>query len=345
VRAPLLAALPLLLLAARPASAQVIVEEDSTEESPAGTRASGDDRLSFSVQGSARVPADQIDLEFTVEGSGEDGATAQKQLAEKLKKVSKALGKLKAEIEGKPAPADEEAEPKKKKAKKKKTDDDSDDDTPGPRAKPKEKTEEPPKAKDEGPDPPSFSIEVKEGRSTVGVNYQANANGQPATDMVTMATCLIVKMKGIADVGREKLRKRLATILDTAIEAGADSGFNGAGVRPSFRFRAKDNEELRALAQEDAVKKGRARAKRLAAITGRELGKLKSVTESRWMLHSGRTDEVGFDAVVGKIGSNMMNNYELTVSTTEIELECTLTLDFELGKAVEEKTQVQAEKK
>src|SRR6202035_1607027 len=147
--------------------------------------------------------------------------------------------------------ADDEAKPvKKKKAKKRPSEDDSKEDDDA-RPKKKEKEPEPEKApekekekeKDEGPDPPSFSIEIKEGRSTVGVNYQANANGQPATEAVTMATCLIVRMKG-----------------------GADSGFNGAGVRPSFRFRAKDNEELRALAQEDAIKRGRARAQRLASI-------------------------------------------------------------------------------
>jgi uncharacterized protein YggE len=155
---------------------------------------------------------------------------------------------------------------------------------------------------------------------------------------ISVATAVIVRMAGIAQVPRPRLRRRLARILDTAIDAGADSGANGIGTRPAFRFKVKDNEELREAAHREAVTLGKARAAKLAHLCGRELGVLSNVAETAWTLRGGAADAVGFDGAVGKLGNNKLNNYEMTTSTTEIELEVQLELDFDLGKVIPEET-------
>ena len=48
------------------------------------------------------------------------------------------------------------------------------------------------------------------------------------------------------------------------------------------------------------------------------VGPLASIAEGTWMLRSGTNDQVGFDSVIGKIGNNKPNNYEMTTSTSEI---------------------------
>ncbi len=282
------------------------------------------ERLSMTVQGHAVVQADQVEIEVVVQAQGEDGDTAEKRHRSKLKSVQAALERLKASFEGKEVAPEK---PVKKKGAKKAEEDEEE----APRPK-KKSEEEVPDADDDAPDPPSFSIELREGRSSIGVARNAqNPDGSPTDGSVTVATAVLLKMKGISDCSRAKVRKRLARILDTAIEAGADSGAGGVGSRPAFRFRAKDNEELRGLAQADAIKKGRARAKKLADLAGRELGPLKAIGETGWLLRSGSTEQVGFDSVIGRIGNNKLNNYEMSTSSSDIELECELTLEFELG--------------
>jgi uncharacterized protein YggE len=186
------------------------------------------------------------------------------------------------------------------------------------------------KDKDRDPPLPGFSIELREGRSIMGVRN--GTNPEPSTGSVSVGTCVVVRMKGIEQAPRPELRKRLAKIMDTAIEAGADMGQGGVGARPAFRFRAKDNEALREAAHKDALEKAKTRAARLARLAGRALGPVSSLTERAWRLRAGSQtqDAVGFDVVVGRLGNNVPNNHEMTVSSTEIELEVELALEYEL---------------
>lgn len=318
------------------ASSAVAMAQDEPE--PVTPAAAGKsvpiDRLTLTVQGHARVPADQVEIEVVVQAQGEDGETAEKKHREKLKHVQAAMERLKATFEGKEVAPEK---PVKKKAAKKTQEDDEEpaprDDAPRAR---KGASDDDTESKDDAPDPPSFSIELREGRTTIGVaRSNVNPDGSPSDGSMTVATAILFKLKGISGCSKPKVRRRLAKILDTAIEAGADSGVGGVGSRPAFRFRAKDNDEVRAIAQADALTKGRARAKKLAELAGRELGTLKGIGETGWMLRAGSSDQVGFDSVIGRIGNNKMNNYEMTLSASEVELECELTLEFELGKTVE----------
>ncbi len=177
---------------------------------------------------------------------------------------------------------------------------------------------------------PGLPLEIRERRSILGVR------SVPAQDAslgnVSVATAVVARLKAISLVPPSKLRKRLARILDAVVEAGADLGAGGVGARPAFRFRVKDNEALREASHRDALAKGREAAARLAKLAGRALGPLTLVTERAWHLRAGSSqqDAVGFDVVVGRLGNNVPNNHEMTVSATEIELETELALEWEL---------------
>jgi uncharacterized protein YggE len=303
------------------------------DASAGDSKAPVEDRISFVVQGTAAAPADQLEVELTVQAQGEDGESAEKRHRAKLKAVSEALDKLKADIDGK-NPANDKKSARHRVRPKKSGDDEDDDDADEDAKKKADKPE--PAPRDESPDPPSFSVDVREGRSTVGIGAGVSNDGTQTPPSVTVATAVFVRMKGIAQVSRAKLRRRVARILDTAIDAGADSGLDG-GTRPAFHFRAADNEDLRARAHEDALNRARPRAARLARLAGRELGKCTLVTELSWILRSGKQDEVGFDSVIGKIGSNSLNNYEMTTSTTEIEIESNVQVEFELGRELQDR--------
>jgi len=331
----------------------------STRAQDDSTTGITENRVSLTAHGTARKVADAVDIEFVVEASDEDATSAEKKHRDKLARLVKALKELKASIDervhgaagkespsGKPAePPAGEALPKKAatddapaaRPKKKKPADDEDEDEPRDRKKHKASAEE---DSDADPvEPPTFSIELREGRSMLGVSRD-NQNGQGTpTSSVTVATAVIVHMDGLAEVSRPRLRKRLAQILDKAIEAGADSGGVdsggpiGHGVRPAFRFRVNDNEGLREAAYKEALRAGKRRAQSLARLAGRELGMLTSVQETSWNLRAGADDTgAGFDVMVGRVGNNRPNNHDLLTSTTEIELEVGVAIEYELGK-------------
>ncbi len=336
----------LVLAVFAPASGPAFGQDDSDRPRPIKA-APPEDRITFTVHGTAHAPADSVEVELVVQAQGEDAATAEKKHRDKLKAVQEALEKLKDSFEGKVSAERSTGDPEPSNKRKKKKTDDADGDVKPEDAKPEKSGgagAEPPNKEAEPPgekDPPakdlSLTIEMRDGRTSIGVNKSANETGQPQEGSVTVASCVIVRLSGLSQVPRGRLRKRLARILDTAIEAGADSGADGVGSRPAFRFRAKDNEELRAAAQADALGKARIRARNLASLAGCALGKLTGLAETGWLLRAGSLDGVGFDSVVGKIGNNKLNNYEMTTSTTEIELECEITVSYEMGKELPEK--------
>ena len=350
--APLLASI-LLVGSARRTRAQ---DDGSVRLAPAPT-----DRLTLTVHGKVNGVADEVEIEFVVEASNEEAAEAERLHRAKLKKVLKTLEELRQALAGEKAPEsekaakaeshqpgsparDDEDAPRVRKKKAHAADDD-DEGAPGTS---KAKKRHKPSSDDADADAPEDAgdglqvpIVVREGRSIFGLSRD---DGQQPTDkgtQVTVATAVLVVMKGIADAPRVALRKRVARIVDAAIEAGCDSGGVdsggpvGHGVRPAFRFKVKDNEALRDAAYKVAVSTGRARAEHLAHFAGREVETLSIVRETGWQLRAGMNDDgVGFDVVVGRLGNNKPNNHDLLVSTTECELEVQLELEFQLKPIV-----------
>jgi uncharacterized protein YggE len=301
------------------------------------------DRVSLSVDGHAVAPADQVEIELLVLGSAEEGADAETGHRAKLRGVLKALSELKSSFDEDAAAAAAGARAPAK--------DPPRDEAPKDPAKSAPTKEAPAPAapeKDAGAEPPSFAIEVREAASMIGVMPGVSYRSSKPGSTVSIATGVVVKMEGLATVSRPKLRKRLVKIIDTALEAGVESGTGDARLRPSLRFQVKDHEALREAAYKDAITKARERASRLARLGGRELGPLSGISETAWSLRANRAeyrgannanqnrwvqvvhqqrraDGQGFAALMGPAD-------EMTSAMTQLELEVTLSLEFELGR-------------
>lgn len=301
------------------------------------------DRLSLVVHGKVKGVADEVEIEFVVEASSEEAQEAERLQRGKLKRVVAALEELRRELAGEkpearadgaaPDAAKGETRTRKKKAR---GDDDEADAPPSKEKKAGKKGADGADADAAGDELEQVPIVVREGRSIFGLARESNQPADKGAN-TTVATAVQVVMTGLAQVPRPALRKRLAKIVDKAIEAGADSGGAdsggpiGKGVRPAFRWKVKDNEALREAAYKVAVATGRARAERLARFAGREIEVLSTLRETGWQLRAGSGEEgAGFDVVVGRVGNNRPNNHDLLVSTTECELEVALELEFQL---------------
>ncbi|MBI3722943.1 SIMPL domain-containing protein [bacterium] len=301
--------------------------QDQTPPVPAVQPALSD-RLTVRTKGRVTAPADEVELEFVVEGDSEDAKTAEKRHRDRLDRVLAALtGK---EVE-KASDDDEEGGHKRHKKNKEKGDDDDSSDS---------KEEKPKAALPEVgvPDKDGVVFLVREGRSTIGL--LTNQNNNYSDDMppekkneaanVGVGTAVHATFKNVSKVSAKKLRKLLAAALDKAAEGGACMGSVKTPVRPAIRFRPKEPEALAKKAYEDAVAKGRARAADIAKAAGRQLGKLTVMTELDPLQQQPQNQTDGLQAFEGLIQTGDVLPGDATGGSTEVQVEVALQLEFEL---------------
>jgi uncharacterized protein YggE len=267
------------------------------------------DRIALTVEGHARAPADEVSVEFVVLAQAEVAADVEPLHRAKLRSVLEALdelGKRFAEEARGKAPGSDE--------------------------------------------PPPFTVELEERGSMVNVTgYMAGQPRTRAVSTVQLATVVACRMKGIASCSHVKLRKRLLRIVDVAIDSGAELGAPDARLRPAFRFQPKDAEALREQAYKEGLDLARERASRLARLANRDLGPVSGVTEAAWSVRGNRSDYRGPQnqnqpypwrdaahqqrrADAQGVAALMSPIDEATTTMTEVEIEVTLAVEYELGK-------------
>jgi uncharacterized protein YggE len=285
-------------------------QEDSSRPPPEPAKS---ERINLTVDGHASAPADQVTLDLVVLAAAEVGADAESAHRSKLRSVLQGLDELKERL------ADEE------------------------RTK---------KQDGEGPEPPPYTVEVHEGSSSVLVSgYMQGANRAKPVSSIQVATVLSVKIKNAAAASRLKLRKRLIRIIDAALDAGAEMGAPDWRLRPGIRFEPRDPEALREAAYQDALSRARERASRLARLAGRELGAVSGISEQAWSVRGNRSDYRGY-VNYNQMPTNLWNQHqlrradsqglgalvspidEMTTTLSEIEIDTTLAVEFELGRVI-----------
>jgi uncharacterized protein YggE len=275
-----------------------------------GAEAPRTERLSLTVDGHASVPADLATIELVVLAQGEDPPEAESLHRSKLRDVLEALDELKDTMR-------EEDE-----------------------------------ARVQGGEAlPPFTVSTRERESMVGVSaWFTGVNRVKIQTNVTLGTVVAVKLSGAAQTTRLRLRKRVMRIVETALDAGAEPGAPDARLRPTFRFEARDPEALRADAYQDALAKARDRATRLARLAGRELGPVAQVSETMWSVRGNRAD---FRGQINPVPDRRFSNQHLqrraeaqgfgalmapiddmSSALTEIEIDVTLSVEFELGRVI-----------
>lgn len=117
------------------------------------------------------------------------------------------------------------------------------------------------------------------GQATTGVKFK-----------VELSSRLRIKLDNLSEIPPEQVLETLGRLLDTARDSGADVGPSAAELNMAYRygrqvsggisrFVLQDFESLREEAYQAAVADARARAERLAALNGLQLGRVLSVSE------------------------------------------------------------------
>jgi uncharacterized protein YggE len=299
----------------------------------AGAVRAGDppQRVSVVVKGRATATADSLEVEFTVAGNADESADAEKRYREKRARVLEAL-------------KDDGSAPKTvEKPAKKADDDDDDDDAPKKRVKRAEKPKKVEKpAEPEAPSPP-IAVALSERALSIGAKpkdkgedglfgriiiNRMNQNKKPDPPPMQVRSLVVATIHGVGAIEREPLSRRVAALIDKAIEAGADGA---DGTPPVVRFLVDDPEPLRQRAYKDAMAKARARAQALAELGERKLGKMVSVREVTGAPKEASA-EVGSEAtavVEGILGGKAATTpaRSLPEFATEVELR----VEFELA--------------
>src|SRR5579872_1530218 len=268
------------------------------------------ERLSLTVDGHACAPADLATIEFVVLAQGDDPPEAESLHRSKLRQVLEALDELKDTMR-------EEDE-----------------------------------ARAQGGEALApFTVSTRERESMIGVTaWYTGVNRVKIQTSVTLGTVVAVKLSGAAQTSRLRLRKRVMRIVEAALDAGVEPGAPDARLRPTFRFEARDPEALRGDAYQDALAKARDRATRLARLAGRELGPVAQVSETMWSVRGNRADYRGqinpvpdrrFSnqhlqrrAEAQGFGALMAPIDDMSSALTEIEIDVTLSVEFELGRVI-----------
>jgi uncharacterized protein YggE len=122
---------------------------------------------------------------------------------------------------------------------------------------------------------------------------QMAMRGQIATSTkfkVELSSSLRIQLTDVAQMPPEQVMETLGKLLDTARDSGADIGPSAAELNMAYRygrqvsgsiskFVLQDFDDIREEAYKAAVADARARAERLASLTGLKLGRVLSVSE------------------------------------------------------------------
>lgn len=122
---------------------------------------------------------------------------------------------------------------------------------------------------------------------------QMAMRGMPTTDTKTsveIASTLHLRLGGIRDLPAEQVMETVGQLLDTAQDAGAGIGPSRADINMAWRYGTQANQsivrfvvrdlaEIRESAYEKAIANAKARAERLARLSGVELGEVVAVNE------------------------------------------------------------------
>ena len=311
-----------------------LAQDDANSSPPQAAPAASTDRLTVRTHARATAKADEIELELVVEASSEDAKDAEKKHRDKLSKVLGALtGRDTAkdsDKDGKSSDDDSDSKPKKRRKKAKAQDDD--DDTPAPKDGGERTSDALPRVG--VPDADGVVYEVREGRSTVGIQgnpaeQQEDPNAEKRSEgEIRVGTAVHVSFKNIAKLPAKQLHRLIVAVIDRAADAGADMGAGKTSVKPAIRFRSSDTEALKRKAYADAVSKGRARAEELARLANRKLGKLSCVTELDPPPASQNQATEGWNAFVGQLGTGDPDDG--SSSSSEVVVDVQVQLDFEL---------------
>lgn len=306
----------------------------------------GQGPLTVQVHGHASVPADRLEIEFTVSAAADEPKEAEGQYEERLAKALSAAKAAPSESSRKSKPKDDE------KPAKKGSDDDDDDDKPAPKKKGKhDKDEEKPaeaaKEKDgkEGKDAKDESapiaLEVTERGLVVGSRGGkgdenplqkmmalqmggAQAKAEPA---VHFSSKVVVTIRGVSKIERRALLKRVSQLLEKVCENGAE-GVDSANP-PLVRFLAGNAEDVRQAAYEDAVGKAKARAKSLATLVDRKVARVASVREQTLPVLDSKDQSSAANVMVQMYG--IKPEASSAPSTFEVTADVDLEVAFELA--------------
>lgn len=122
---------------------------------------------------------------------------------------------------------------------------------------------------------------------------QMAMRGQVATGTkfkVELSSSLRIRLTDLADMPPEQVMETLGKLLDTARDSGADVGPSAAEINMAYRYGRQINgaisrfvlqnfDALREDAYKAAIADARARAERLATLSGLKLGRVLSVSE------------------------------------------------------------------
>lgn len=304
------------------------------EDPGAGAAPVPTDRLTVRAHARATAPADDLELEIVVEAGSDDAQDAEKKHRQKLNRVLAALTGKETEKPKKSDEDDDEDDSSAKKKRKKKSDDD---DAPAKKSKDEDaKTGLPTPG---AADADGMVFEVREGRSTVGVqggneqNQDDNGqqNGEKRTEgEIRVGTAVVVAFRNISKVAPRRLHKLVALVIDKATEKGADMGGSKTNVKPAIRFRVKDPEALKRKAYADAVTRGRARAEELARLSNRTLGKVSCVTELEPTAAPANQVPEGWPGFVASLGTNDPGNDDGVSTSSEVTVDIALQVEFDL---------------
>ncbi|MEZ0228582.1 MAG: SIMPL domain-containing protein, partial [Planctomycetota bacterium] len=273
------------------------------------------------------APADELELELGVQGISEGAKEAEKKHRDRLKRLMAALTGKEVEKDESATDEDEETDKPKKKTRKKKAAEDGDDALPAPGV----------------PDADGLVLDVREGRYTLGAKGDPNQlvddmgdETQPAKETeLACGSCVTVTIKNIQKSTPRKVRRLLARILDRASDAGADLGPPKTRLRPALRFRSASMDALRKNAYAEAIARAKTRAKDLAELTGRTLGKVSVVNDlaepsatTQPALDDARSSD--YEAYLAMLQSVDPASSDAWSGSSEIAVEASVALEFEL---------------
>ena len=176
-----------------------------------------------------------------------------------------------------------------------------------------------------------------------GQNPNQFFNGQPQQDTavpVTFSRAVRVTLEGISDMPEDELAKVLVKLIDTAKDSGATfqtqndqiSRIYGMAISNSMAyFVVKGIEDARETSYEQAMKMAKRRAERLAKLSGTQVGKVHTISESFNSPKKSENPQMQMIyAMYGVQQSEKDEHRMLSSEYKDVDVTVTLTVEFEI---------------